>query len=78
MRHLVQRQPDDAAGIVAVVAMRRLIEGVCKFPFLGFIAPLNRGAGGDVIGLAIRADRCRSCGFPTDDVGRLLVERIEK
>src|SRR5580693_700267 len=77
---LIQRQPDDAAGTVAVVAMRGLIEGACEFPFLGFVAPLHRGARGDVVGSAIRADRCRSCGMPVGSSGRLRiqVERIEQ
>src|SRR5580658_2075820 len=80
---LVQRPPDDVASVLAVVAMRRPIERAGQFPFLRFIAPLNRGGGDDVIGLAAGADRCQARRWPIDDSGRpgrflVQVERIEK
>jgi len=48
----LEGHPDDAAGGVASVAMRGLLESAGQFPLLRFIAPLNRRVGDDVIGLA--------------------------
>ena len=80
---LIQRQPDDLAGHVAGVAVRRLGEGVGELPFLRFVAPLGGRVGDDVVRVAIGTDRRRPGGSgssPIDAVGRLLfqVERIEK
>jgi hypothetical protein len=80
---LVERQPDDAAGAVASVTMRRLIEGAGQFPLLRFIAPLHWSMRDDVIGLAAGAHRRRSRRRPVDEFGRpgwflTQVERIEK
>jgi hypothetical protein len=84
-----ERQPPDLAGAVAAVAMRRLVEGVGKLPFLRFIAPLCRDVRNDVIGLASGTHRRRTRRVPVDgarlrlrvDDGRLLrigTEWIEK
>src|SRR5258708_16349064 len=50
---LLQRQPGDLAGAVAVIAVGRPTEGRGQFPFLRFVAPLNGGVGDNVVGLAV-------------------------
>ena len=57
-RSLVEGDPGDAARAVAAGAVSRLVEGVGQFPFLRFVAPLGCGVSDDVVGLAVRADRC--------------------
>ena len=56
---LVQGQPDQVARTVTVIAVRRRVERIGQFPFLGFVAPLHRGARDDVVRPAGGADRRR-------------------
>jgi hypothetical protein len=73
---LVQRQPDDLAWTIAAVAMCWLSESVGQLPFLRFVAPLRGRVGDDVVGVAVAANRGRSCGSrhsPLDVLGQILL-----
>jgi hypothetical protein len=70
-RHSIERQPDDFARTVAAIAVSRLGEGVGEFPFLLLVAPLRRGVGDDVIGVAVGADGRRPGGRHRSLVGLL-------
>ena len=52
-KSLVQGQPNDAACAVAGIAVRWLVERAGQFPLLRLVAPLDRGARGDVVGMAL-------------------------
>lgn len=67
----VEGQPDDLARTVAVVAVRRLSEGVGELPFLLFVAPLGSGVGDDVVRAATGADG-RRARRPYPSLVRLL------
>jgi hypothetical protein len=49
MRNLVQGKPRDVVGSVTIVAVGRLPERAGKLPFLGLVAPLNRGVAKNVV-----------------------------
>jgi len=56
-----------------------LSKGVGQLPFLRFVAPLGGRVGNDVVGVAVTANRGRSCGSrhsPFDLLGRILLGQI--
>ena len=70
-RALVQWQPDDLAGRVAIVAARGLGEGVGELPILLFVAPLRCRMRNDVVGAAVGTDRRGARGQRRLPVGLL-------
>ena len=56
-----------------------LSKGVGQLPFLRFVAPLGGRVGNDVVGVAVTANRGRSCGSrhsPFDLLGQILLGQI--